>query len=119
MEDRKTETSVMDIWTESTKDYWSKLFELQSLNGNNGNGSMKQVQKTMKSCMNIWKSFATLVTDPATLATLPKAAAETPAICLKMQQREMERFFHAQSDWMAKTEHYGKLSRLIYMKTFS
>jgi hypothetical protein len=108
--------NMIDIWAESSTDYWSKLM---GLNGNNGNGTMKHAQNTLKSCMSIWKSFATLMTDPATLATLPKAAGEIPGICMDMQQREMERLLRYQSRWFDKTGHYEKLSRLMCMKAFS
>jgi len=110
--------NMMDIWAESSTDYWSKLMGLNG-NGNNGNGTMKHAQNTMKSCMNIWKSMASLMTDPATLASLPKAAGEIPGLCIEMQQREMERFLRYQSSWFDKTEQYEKLSRLMCMKAFS
>lgn len=115
----KDEKSLMDVWTENTANYWSKMLELYTGNGKQGKGSMKSLQNTVKSSMNIWKSLTTLMTDPAALATLPKAAANVPTLCLEMQQREMERFFHYQSGWIEKTEHYGKLSRLVCRKAFS
>jgi len=117
-EDSADGKSMIDIWAESSTDYWSKLMGLNG-NGNNGNGTVKYAQKTLKSCMGIWKSFATLMTDPATMASLPKAAGEIPGLCMEMQQREMERLFRYQSRLFDKTEHYEKLSRLLCMKTFS
>lgn len=115
----KDEKSLMDVWTENTTEYWSKMLKFYTGNGKNGNGTMKSLQNTMKSSMNIWKSLTNLMTDPATMATLPKAASNIPSLCLEMQQREMERFFLYQSGWMEKTEHYGKLSRLVCRKAFS
>lgn len=119
--EKNEEKTVMELWTENMTDYWNTVFGLHSVNGNgngNGKGPMKLASNTMKSCMTLWKTLSSAMMRPDAVASLPRAVGELPMIFLKMQQKEVDRFFQIQDHWIEKSENFAKLNRLMYMKTF-
>lgn len=120
--EKAEEKTVMNLWTECMTDCWSTVFGLHTVNGNgngNGKGPMKMANNTIKSCMTLWKSLSAAMMKPDAVASLPRAMGEFPMICLKMQQKEMDRFFQIQDYWIGKSESFAKLTRLMYMKTLA
>lgn len=116
------EKTVMDLWTENMTDYWKAVCGFYSVNGNgngNGKGTVKFVKNTVKSCMTLCNALSAAMMRPDAMASLPRAMGELPMIFLKMQQKEMDRFFQIQDHWIEKSENFAKLNRLMYMKTLA
>ncbi len=116
------EKTVMDMWTESVTDCWLTVFGIHSVNGKgngNGNGAVARANNTVKSCMALWKSLSSAMMRPDAVASVPRAMGELPMVFLKMQQKEVDRFFQIQDHWIEKSENFAKLTRLMYMKTLA